>query len=201
MGDELNFSAGPRVQQVIAQTEHWLRDVVIGLQLCPFARRVEESARVHYVVSAAQSSAALLHDLQLAIAALVAADPQDIETTLLIHPQVLTEFLSYNAFLQRVDQLLEELDCVGVIQVASFHPQYEFAEHDPDDMAHYTNRSPFPMLHLLREDSIEQAIAGYPDPAQIYLRNIARLRKMTRREWQALNTWPTLTTPDPLTES
>ena len=174
-------------QQVIATTQQWLERAVIGLNLCPFAKAAYVKQRVRFTVSAATSDEALLDDLILALQELHAADPAECETTLLIHPQALTDFLDYNDFLDAADAALDALGLDGVIQVASFHPDYQFAGSEPDDIENFTNRAPYPLLHLLREDSIEQAVQSYPDVDDIPVRNIATLKKLGHAGWIALS--------------
>lgn len=168
---------------VIAATQQWLERAVIGLNLCPFAKAAYVKQRVRFTVSAATTDEALLDDLILALQALHAADPADCETTLLIHPQVLGDFLDYNDFLDAADAAVAELGLEGVIQVASFHPKYQFGGTEADDIENFTNRSPYPLLHLLREESIEQAVASYPDVDDIPRRNIETLKKLGLHGW------------------
>lgn len=163
---------------ILAQTRHWLTSFVVGLDLCPFAGEVLARESVRFRVSDARTPEQLLEDLAGEMARLD-ADP-GIETTLLVHPGVLTDFLDFNDFLDAVDALLEASERVGVYQVASFHPRYRFAGAPEDDVAHCTNRSPWPMLHLLREQSLERAIRSHPDPDGIPERNIALLRALGR---------------------
>ena len=171
---------------IIAQTRRWIEKAVIGLNLCPFAQAVFAADRIAYRVSAAQTSEALLDDLRRELRALQESDPHTIETTLLIHPRVLTDFYEYNAFLDVVDNTVEELGLTGTLQVASFHPYYQFADTGQDDIANYTNRSPFPLLHLLRESSIERAVGAIADPDEIYEKNIDTLRRLGREGWRKL---------------
>lgn len=166
--------------EIIAVTRNWLEKAVIGLNLCPFARAVYAADRIRYVVSDATSVEGLLE-------ALAEAGESRLETTLLVHPQVLGDFLDYNDFLEMADQLVEELDLDGVLQVASFHPQYQFAGTEADDVGNCTNRSPYPMLHLLRESSVERAVAAHPDTEQIYRDNIKTLRQLGREGWERLD--------------
>lgn len=170
-------------QQVITDTQQWLERAVIGLNLCPFAKAAYVKQRVHFTVSAATSDEALLDDLIVALQALHAADPAECETTLLIHPQALTDFLDYNDFLDAADAALDALGLTGVIQVASFHPQYQFAGTEPRDIENFTNRAPYPLLHLLREDSIEQVVQSYPDVDDIPRRNIETLQRLGPEGW------------------
>jgi uncharacterized protein len=165
---------------VIARTTQWVTDVVIGLNLCPFAKAVQVKGQVRYVVSSADTAPALRADLQRELLALRAADPDQIDTTLLIHPRVLTDFFDYNDFLSEADDLLQELELEGELQVASFHPDYRFADSTTDDPANYTNRSPYPMLHLLREASVTRAVDAYPDTTKIYERNVETLRNLSQ---------------------
>lgn len=163
---------------VIAATRHWLEAAVIGLNLCPFAKAVHQKRQVGWQVSRARTAAALADDLRLALRRLAATPPRRLDTVLLIHPRVLADFADYNDFLDTADALLDEEGLAGVLQVASFHPRYRFADTAEDDVANCSNRSPYPMLHLLREASIARAVAAFPDAAQIYERNIARLREL-----------------------
>jgi hypothetical protein len=162
--------------RVIAATSGWLDRVVIGLGLCPFAKAVQARKQVRYRVTEAATAGELLTVLEEELRALAAADPLLIDTTLLIHPSALGDFLDYNDFLNEADDKLVELELDGELQVASFHPDYCFADAAPDDAANFTNRSPYPMLHLLREASVSRAVASFPDAANIYERNIATLR-------------------------
>lgn len=171
---------------VIQETRAWLEKAVIGLNLCPFAKPVHVAGRIRYAVSRADTSEALLADLLVELQTLAAADPEEIETTLLIHPRVFSDFLDYNDFLGVADAALEELDLVGEIQVASFHPRYQFEGTGPDDIENYTNRSPYPILHLLRESSVDQAVAAFPDTDRIYETNIETLQKLGREGWRRL---------------
>jgi hypothetical protein len=173
-------------RQVLRATEAWLDRAVIGLNLCPFARAPRTHGRLRLRVSRAQDVETLLADLCAELQTLHAADPQACETTLLIHPDVLTDFLDYNDFLDIADAALSETGLEGELQIASFHPAYQFAGSEPDAIENYTNRAPYPMLHLLREASIERAVESIVDPDAIYRRNIATLRKLGLSGWQAL---------------
>jgi hypothetical protein len=172
--------------EIIAATRRWLERSVIGLNLCPFAESVYRGNRVRFRVSEQRSAAALLEEFRSELTSLHAADPLRCETTLLIHPWVLTDFIEYNDFLEVCEAAIAELDLEGELQVASFHPQYQFAETESEDIENYTNRSPYPMLHLLREASIERAIAAVPDTEEIYRRNIRTLRNLGHAGWQRL---------------
>lgn len=176
----------PDAEEVVAATRTWLERAVIGLNLCPFAKTVHLNNRIRYFVSDARSPAALLEDLMAELRALVAADPAQCETTLLIHPHVLGDFSDYNDFLGRADDAVAELGLEGVIQVASFHPGYQFEDAGPDDIENYTNRSPYPMLHLLRESSVERAVTTYPDTTAIYRNNIETMRRLGYEGWRRL---------------
>lgn len=174
-------------KDVVATTRNWLEKAVIGLNLCPFARAVYAGDRIRYAVSNVTTPEALLEALAAELEVLAEADENKIETTLLIHPQVLGDFLDYNDFLELADTLVEELGLDGVLQVASFHPQYQFAGTEPDDVTNCSNRSPYPTLHLLRESSVERAVAAHPDTEQIYRDNIRTLRQLGREGWARLN--------------
>lgn len=162
----------------IAVTRAWIERAVIGLNLCPFAGRPWREDRVRLSVSEAAGIEALAEDLGEELLRLQRADPVELETSLLIHPFVLNDFFEYNDFLDIADRLVEDMGLAGVIQVASFHPRYQFAETPADDPANFTNRSPYPMLHLLREASIEAATDSIRDPDAIYERNIRTLREL-----------------------
>ena len=163
-------------------TRRWVAGVVVGLNLCPFARRVDDAGRVRYAVTAAPDAESLLSALDEELRALVAAPRAVVETTLLIHPRALRDFAEYNDFLPDADRLVHRLGLRGVIQVASFHPEYCFTGTSADAAENYTNRSPHPMLHLLREESISE-VAGDPDAlAAIPVRNIDALRNLGRAE-------------------
>jgi hypothetical protein len=179
-------SPDPSPHDVVAATKSWLEKAVIGLDLCPFARAVHAQGRIRYAVSAAATPEALLADLLVELRSLSAADPAAVETTLLIHPRALGGFLDYNDFLAVADAAVSGLGLSGKIQIASFHPRYQFAGTAPDDVENYTNRSPYPMLHLLREASVERAVAALADPAEIYERNIATLRRLGHAGWSRL---------------
>jgi hypothetical protein len=159
---------------------------VIGLDLCPFAAGVYRGNRVRFMVSEQRAAATLLQDLRRELTVLNEADPERCETTLLIHPWVLTDFIEYNDFLEVCDATVVELGFEGELQIASFHPQYQFSGTRPDDIENYTNRSPYPMLHLLREASIERALAAVADPDEIYRRNIRTLRGLGHEGWRRL---------------
>lgn len=173
-------------EAVIAATRDWLEKAVIGLNLCPFAKAVHAKRQIRYVVSQATDEEGLLEDLLHELQLLASADPGDVETTLVMHPYVLRDFLDYNDFLDIADAAVEELQLEGVLQVASFHPDYQFADSDPADMANFSNRSPYPTLHLLREDSVDKAVAAFPEADRIYQTNVDTLRRLGAAGWKAL---------------
>ena len=170
----------------IAATRQWLERAVIGLNLCPFAKSVHAKGQVRYVLSEATTPQALLEQLGEELLRLRDTPADDIDTTLLVHPRVLSGFLDYNNFLDDADALVEALGLEGELQVASFHPDYRFAGTEPDDIGNFSNRAPFPTLHLLREDSVERAVAAFPDPDAIVERNIETLRKLGIDGWRRL---------------
>ncbi len=172
--------------QIEADVRRWLERAVIGLNLCPFAKAVVVKQQVRIVVSDASTERALLEELGEELALLRDTPPEQVDTTLLVHPQILGDFLDYNEFLGDADALVEAMALDGVLQVASFHPQYQFAGSEPDDADNLTNRAPFPILHLLREASIDRAVAAYPDPDAIIERNIATVRELGFAGWNRL---------------
>ncbi len=172
--------------QVITETRDWVVKAVIGLNLCPFAKAVHVNERIRYVVSDATEPEALLKDLARELLALNRADPDEIDTTLLIHPQVLDDFLDFNDFLDAADALVDELQLDGILQIADFHPRYQFDGSAPDDIANYSNRSPYPTLHLLREESITRAVEAMPDTAAIFEGNLDTLDRLGHEGWAAL---------------
>lgn len=171
---------------VIADTTRWLERAVIGLNLCPFAKAVHVKHQVRMALSAATNIDALCEDLLDELQLLAHADPDEVDTTLLIHPRVLGDFLDYNDFLEIADRAVEELKLGGQLQVASFHPHYQFAGTEADDITNYTNRSPYPTLHLIRESSIDRAVAAYPEASAIFEKNIATMRQLGHPGWRAL---------------
>ena len=173
-------------RRAVAETRAWLEHVVIGLNLCPFAKAVAVKGQVRYAVTGATDAAALRESLRAELARLSEADAAEIDTTLLICPRALPDFEDYNDFLDEADALLAEMELDGVIQVASFHPDYRFADADPEDVTNATSRSPWPMLHLLREDSVERAVAAIPDPQEIVDANIRTLHRLGPEGWEAL---------------
>lgn len=170
-------------QRIIAHTRAWVDRAVIGLNLCPFARAAQTAGRVRYELSEARDPGGLLDDLGAAIATLASTDPEDIETTLLIAPWTLGDFLEFNDFLDPAEALLERMGMLGKLQIASFHPDYRFADTDPDDIGNATNRSPYPVLHLLRESSIGRAIEAGADSDAIVARNLRTLEELGPQGW------------------
>ncbi len=175
---------------VIAATQRWVVRAVIGLNLCPFAKGVQAKGQVHYVVSQADDAPSLLIDLKQQLQDLHEADPAQRDTTLLIAPRVFPDFLDFNDFLDRADRLLRKMRLDSDYQIASFHPQFQFADAGVDDVSHYTNRAPYPVLHLLREDSIDRAVEAFPDAALIFEKNMQTLRALGASGWQALGVGP-----------
>jgi hypothetical protein len=168
----------PPPEQALAETRAWVDRAVIGLNLCPFAKAVQARNQIRYAYSPATTAETLLLELREEMHRLDAADPAEIDTTLLVHPQVLNDFLEYNEFLAAADGLLVELGFDGVLQVASFHPHFQFAGTRADDVTNATNRSPYPTLHLLREDSVDRAVAAFPLAEVIYEKNIRTLQAL-----------------------
>jgi hypothetical protein len=171
-------------EEIIRPVRHWVESLVVGLNLCPFAKRELVKNRVRFSVTAAVTEEQLLLDLQAELELL--NSDETVETTLLIHPKALQDFYDYNQFLSYADSLLAQMGLNGVYQIASFHPHYQFGGTEPDDVENYTNRSPYPMLHLIREESLERGIANYPDSDHIPERNIELLNSLGRDKMQAL---------------
>lgn len=180
------MSAVPDEAEVIAATRRWIERAVIGLNLCPFAKAVHVKNQICYMVSSATTHEDLLNDLMHALEILAQTSAENIDTTLLVHPYVLTDFLDYNDFLNVADAALEDMGLENVLQVASFHPQYQFAGTQPDDIENYTNRSPYPMMHLLREASVMRAVLAFPEAGKIFDKNIATLRDLGHTGWNDL---------------
>jgi hypothetical protein len=179
-------------------TRRWLERAVIGLNLCPFAKAVHVKQQIHYIVSQAPSRVALRAELSQELRDLVALDAQVRDTSLLIVPTLLPDFLDFNDFLAEADDVLAELDLDGVIQIASFHPDYQFAGTRADDITNFTNRAPYPTLHLIREASIDKAVAAFPEPEAIFETNMQTLEKLGLAGWAALEVGPTpAPTPTP----
>jgi uncharacterized protein len=169
-------------QTVIDGTRRWISSMVIGLNLCPFAQRVFNADMIRYVVTDAEDERTLLKNLACELKALASSPISSVETTLLIHPRALGNFLDYNAFLDVGERLVEDLGLRGTIQIASFHPDYQFAGTDPDAVENYTNRPPYPMLHLLREESIAKVASDPDELIEIPRRNIETLRGLGKEK-------------------
>jgi uncharacterized protein len=177
---------------VVADTRRWLEQAIIGLNLCPFAKAVHVKGQIHYAVSAARSPAELLDDLRRELLELMALDAQVRDTTLLMAPGCVQDFLVFNDFLTQADQLLVDLDLEGVVQIAPFHPQFEFADAPTGDITHCTNRAPYPTLHLLREDSVARAVEAFPEADMIFEKNKQSLNSLGHAGWEQLKLGATL---------
>ena len=175
-----------RDNQVVADTVRWLERAVIGLNLCPFAKGVHVKDQIHYVVSRAQDARELADELHRELEALAEISPEKRDTTLLMAPDCLPDFLDFNDFLELADDMIDALDLGGILQVASFHPQFQFDGTDLDDVSNCTNRAPYPTLHLLREESIDRAVEAYPEPDPIVERNYQTLRRLGHEGWRRL---------------
>jgi len=183
---DMHSSTPSTPDDAIDATREWLERAVIGLNLCPFAKAVQRKGQVRYVVSMATQPLQLHEDLVRELAHLRDTDPETTDTTLLIHPYVLGDFLDFNEFLEVADDTVADLELEGEIQVASFHPAFQFEGTATDDITNYTNRSPFPTLHLLREASIDRAVAAFPDAAAIFESNMETLDKLGHEGWKRL---------------
>jgi len=170
----------PEDDEIVRATRNWVERAVIGLTLCPFANSVHTKGLIRYSVSHAQSPDALLADLHGELQALSQVSPDVVETTLLVAPCVLSDFLEYSDFLKRADRALEKLGLDGIVQIASFHPDYQFGDMAADDPANCSNRSPYPTLHLLREASVTRSVQAFPEASRIFEKNIATLRALGR---------------------
>jgi hypothetical protein len=174
-------------EEVLASTRQWLEKAVIGLNLCPFAKAVYVKNQVRLVVSKARHADDLLEELDRELDLLVATPAEEVDTTLLIHPTLFEDFLDFNDFMEIAEGVVDEHDLEGVVQLASFHPKFQFEGTEPDDLGNYTNRAPFAILHLLREDSVERAVQAYPDAENIFSRNIETLNQLGLAGWHALH--------------
>jgi len=183
----VNDTHSPTADEAIAATRKWLERAVIGLNLCPFAKGVHVKKQVRYVVSTAVNSDALLADLEHELQYLAGVSPEETDTTLLIHPYVLKRFSDFTDFLDLVDVTLRLQGLSGTLQVADFHPDYCFSNAEPDELGNLTNRSPYPTLHLLREESLDRAIRAFPEAATIYERNIETMERLGLDGWRALD--------------
>jgi len=173
-------------EQAIAATRDWLEKAVIGLNLCPFAKAVHVKQQIRYVVSDATTPEELLELLMDELQLLADTPAEKIDTTLIIHPGVLSDFEDYNEFLDVADAALEDMQLDGELQVASFHPDYQFADTDKNDIGNYTNRTPYPTLHLLREESVERAVEAFPEAELIFEKNIETMEKLGHEGWGKL---------------
>jgi uncharacterized protein len=171
---------------ILQQTRHWLEKAVIGLNLCPFAKAVYVKNQVRLVVSKARHADDLLEELDRELDLLIATPASEIDTTLLIHATLFEDFLDFNDFLEIAEDVIDEHELEGVVQLASFHPQFQFDGTAPDDISNYTNRAPFAILHLLREDSVERAVEAFPQAETIFEANIATLEKLGKDGWKSL---------------
>ena len=171
----------------IADTVRWLERAVIGLNLCPFAKGPHIKGQIHYAVSEAKGLEGLRDELIEELNALAALSAEERETTLLIVPHMLRDFLDFNDFLDEADGVLQDLDLEGEFQVASFHPDFQFADTEPDDITNHTNRSPYPTLHLIREASIDRAVEAFPEAEMIYEANMATMEKLGHEGWKKLD--------------
>ena len=171
---------------VLREMQTWLEDAVIGLNLCPFAKAVHGKGQIRWVESAATQPRELLGELVAELKTLAAADPEHIDTTMLVCPQALADFLDFNDFLDVAEGALEDLGLEGTLQIASFHPQFQFEGTEADDAGNLSNRAPHPTLHLLREDSVERAVAAFPQAESIFERNIETLEALTPEQRVAL---------------
>ena len=171
---------------VLTATKLWLEKAVIGLNLCPFAKAVYVKNQVRLVVSQARHADDLLEELDRELDLLVATPADEIDTTLLIHPTLFPDFLDFNDFTELAEGVVDEHGLEGVVQLASFHPQFQFDGTEPEAISNYTNRAPFAILHLLREDSVERAVAAYPEAEMIFEKNVETLEKLGHEGWKAL---------------
>ena len=175
---------------VVQDMVRWLERAVIGLNLCPFAKSVHTKDQIHYAVSHATDARALLQDLQRELEALAEASPEKRDTTLLMAPLAMPDFLDFNDFLELADELVEAMDLAGILQVAAFHPHFQFEGTLADDVSNATNRAPYPTLHLLREESIDRAVEAFPEAEEIFERNIEVLERLGAEGWKALDVGP-----------
>lgn len=186
----MNHFHGVTSERAVADTLRWLERAVIGLNLCPFAKGPHIKGRIHIAVCDVADENAWIDALRTELAALIQCPATERETTLLVIPNALADFLRFNDLLDVADGVLREQGLEGVIQLASFHPRYQFAGTEPDDITNYTNRSPYPTLHLIREDSIDQAVAAFPEAATIFEANMDTLRRLGPEGWAALEVEP-----------
>ncbi len=176
----------PTAAQVVDDTRRWLERAVIGLNLCPFAKSVHVKGQVHYAVTDATGWNDLLADLEREVDDLLAHDIAQRETTLLVMPRALPDFFEFNGFLDEANRLIARRELEGTLQLANFHPDYQFAGTDADDITNFTNRAPYPTLHLLREDSIARAVQAFPEASDIYETNMQTMQRLGRDGWTRL---------------
>ena len=180
-----------KLQIALDDTRRWLERAVIGLNLCPFAKAVLAKGQVHFAATPAEDAAGILEAFAAELDALVALPASERDTTLLVIPQGMGDFLTFLDLAARAERLVRKRGLGGVMQVAHFHPLFVFADADEDDITNCTNRSPHATLHLLREESMDRAVAAFPDPAAIYEENMARLQELGPEGWDALGVGPT----------
>jgi hypothetical protein len=173
-------------ERVLTQTQAWIKKAVIGLNLCPFAQAVYVKNQIRFVVSSADNVEALLAEVKIELKGLLKIDPQITDTTLIVHPHVLNIFSDFNEFLGVLDQVLIDMNFSGDLQIASFHPFYQFEGTKPEDISNYTNRSPFPIIQILRETSIENALKDFEEPDNIFKANIEKLQNLGIAGWKKL---------------
>ena len=172
---------------VSEHTKQWLEKAVIGLNLCPFAKAPHVKNLVRIVVSEARHLDGFLEDLDRELQLLGNTPASELETTLLVHPTLFPDFETFNQMLEIADDAVVENELEGIVQIAPFHPDFQFEGTEADDISNYTNRSPYPTLHLIREDSIAKATEAFPDASAIFDRNIALLEKMGHEGWDKLD--------------
>ncbi|MFH0271333.1 DUF1415 domain-containing protein [Vibrio jasicida] len=170
------------INAITEQVDQWLNDVVIGLNLCPFAAKPQRNKQIKIFVSEASQEEALLEDILLQLIELSSTEPEKLETTLVVVPNMLQDFWDYNFFIDWVEGLIKQQDWEGIFQVATFHPDYCFGGAEPEDDENLTNRSPYPVFHLIREESMEKVLKHYPDPESIPDTNIARVSALSEEE-------------------
>ncbi|MDQ7969013.1 MAG: DUF1415 domain-containing protein [Oxalicibacterium faecigallinarum] len=186
MNTACSAPANPNNEDVMTAIKVWLERAVIGLNLCPFAKSVYVKNQIRYVVSTSRDTDTLALEFEKELQLLKESDAEEIDTTLLIVPHMLHDFFDYNDFLDVADMQIDISGLRGEIQIASFHPDYQFADTDRDDIANFTNRAPYPILHLLRESSIDRAVSAFPEPESIFEKNIATMEALGVHGWQQL---------------
>ena len=190
LGMPSSITTANRADAAIADTRRWLERAVIGLNLCPFAKAVHVKGQIHLTASSAGTEEDLLADLKIELMGLASLNSIERETTILLAPWVLDEFLQFNEFLAKANQMVVDIDLDGVIQIASFHPQYQFADAAMDDITNFTNRAPYPTLHLLREESIDRAVEAFGEASEIFEKNKETLMRLGHSGWTALDVGP-----------